>query len=301
MSILEEIPLGAHRMEIGLNPCQAMFLNGILFNSEVWHSGTVTEIRLLETVDEYLLRYLVNAHSKTPLEFLYLEAGVIPIRFVIMSRRILYLQTLLQRDDDEITKKIYQTQKKNPLSGDFAELVEKDRNSLGVHLTEAYIESKSKESLKVEIKALIQQKALQYLSNKQQSHSKIKDIKYSKIQPQEYMISPIFTNEEVSFLFSLRSRMIKVSANFPSSASNNLCPLCNKVKDDQQHLLNCQILREKYTSKYTSRHFSKYEDIFSENIYKQKEITNLCMKLFKLRENIIESTPSIPVRMLEDN
>ena len=78
MSILDEIPLGVHKMEIGLNLRQAMFLNGILYNSEVWHSITETEIRLLETVDEYLLRYLVNAHSKTPLEFLYLESGGLP-------------------------------------------------------------------------------------------------------------------------------------------------------------------------------------------------------------------------------
>ena len=33
---------------------------------------------MLESVDEHLLRSLVKAHSKTPLEFLYLEAGEVP-------------------------------------------------------------------------------------------------------------------------------------------------------------------------------------------------------------------------------
>ena len=82
------------------------------------------------------------------------------------SRRILYLQTLLQRDNSELTKKIYQTQKENPLSGDFAELVQNDLSSLSAHLTDSYIESKNKESLKTEIKPLIHQKALKYLFNK---------------------------------------------------------------------------------------------------------------------------------------
>ena len=52
-----------------------MLLNGMLYNSEAWHNLAEAEIRLLEKVDEYLLRALVKAHSKTPLEFFHLEAG----------------------------------------------------------------------------------------------------------------------------------------------------------------------------------------------------------------------------------
>ena len=42
-------------MEIGLRLRQAMLLNGILYNSEALHSLTEADIRLLESVDEYLL------------------------------------------------------------------------------------------------------------------------------------------------------------------------------------------------------------------------------------------------------
>jgi hypothetical protein len=56
IAILEEIPLGKYKHEIGLKLRQAMLLNGILYNSEAWHSVTETEIRMLETVDEHLLR-----------------------------------------------------------------------------------------------------------------------------------------------------------------------------------------------------------------------------------------------------
>ena len=37
LAILNEIPLGQHKMEIGLQLGQAMLVNGLLFNSEVWH------------------------------------------------------------------------------------------------------------------------------------------------------------------------------------------------------------------------------------------------------------------------
>ena len=103
ISILDEIPLGQHRMEIGLLLRQAMLINSMLFNSEAWHSIREKDVKMLEAVDEYLLRSLVHAHAKTPLEFLYLEAGAVPIRFLISSRRITYLLTILQRNDIELT------------------------------------------------------------------------------------------------------------------------------------------------------------------------------------------------------
>ena len=83
-----------------------MLLNGILYNSEAWHSLTEADIRLLESVDEYLLRALVKAHSKTPLEFLYLEAGAIPIRFIITSRCLLFHNNILKRENQELVKRI---------------------------------------------------------------------------------------------------------------------------------------------------------------------------------------------------
>ena len=44
-AILEEIPLGRYKHEIGLKLRQAMFLNGILYNSEAWHSISEEEIK----------------------------------------------------------------------------------------------------------------------------------------------------------------------------------------------------------------------------------------------------------------
>ena len=105
-STIEDIPLGKHRMDIGLHLREAMLLNVILFNSEAWHSLSLSEIKTLESVDEQLLRGLVKAQSKTPLEFLYLEAGANPIRFIISTRRMTYLQTILKRSDEELTKRI---------------------------------------------------------------------------------------------------------------------------------------------------------------------------------------------------
>ena len=60
MAIISEIPLGQYKMEIGLKLRQAMLINSMLFNSEAWHDFSEKEIRILEEVDEHLLRSLVN-------------------------------------------------------------------------------------------------------------------------------------------------------------------------------------------------------------------------------------------------
>ena len=62
-----------------------MFVNGCLFNSEAWHGVKKVEIKLPEKVDESLLRGILNAQSKIPVEARYLGTGSVPIRYTRLS------------------------------------------------------------------------------------------------------------------------------------------------------------------------------------------------------------------------
>ena len=244
---------------------------------------------MLEAVDEYLLRSLVHAHAKTPLEFLYLEAGAVPIRFLISSRRITYLQTILQRNDNELTKKVYMEQKRNPTPGDYSELVKKDFELIEEIMDESSIIGCGADKLKTKIKKKIKMAAFKFLRNKQQTHSKVKDVQFSKLETQKYMLSPVFSNEEVNTLYSLRSRSIECKANFRNKYEEGdvLCPLCKIHIDDQRNMLQCPEILKKLKTNEVAKDAIKYEDIF-ESDKKQKEITSLFIKVIKIRKNIIE-------------
>jgi hypothetical protein len=54
LAILRDIPLGQHALEIGLKHRQAMFINGVLFNSEAWHDVSEEDMKALEAIDEHL-------------------------------------------------------------------------------------------------------------------------------------------------------------------------------------------------------------------------------------------------------
>ena len=71
MSLLDDISLGSHYFKIE------------------------QDIRKLEEVDESLLRNILKAHSKTPIEALYLELDCLPLRFHLMSRRLNFLHYIL--------------------------------------------------------------------------------------------------------------------------------------------------------------------------------------------------------------
>ena len=87
IAILDEVPLGTHRVEAGLVMRNGMLLNGILTNSEVWIGLSEQNYRDLEQVDEYLLRSILKSPCNGPTESLYLETGAVPIRYIIKKKR----------------------------------------------------------------------------------------------------------------------------------------------------------------------------------------------------------------------
>ena len=101
---------------------EAMFINGILYNSEAWHGLKESHVEKLSKIDNQLMRSLLSAHAQIPNEFLYLETGILSVSFVILSRRLNYLKEIHSREDHELLKRVYTKQKINPVKGDWTHL-----------------------------------------------------------------------------------------------------------------------------------------------------------------------------------
>ena len=65
-------------------------------------------VQSLEKMDLCLLRKVLNAHSKTASEAVFLELGRYPLSYVLSKRRLMYLWHVLHRDTDELIRKIYE-------------------------------------------------------------------------------------------------------------------------------------------------------------------------------------------------
>ena len=227
-----------------------MLVNGVLFNSEAWHSVSPDDISLLEKIDESLLRFLLNSHAKAPLESLYMESGAIPVRFIVASRRMNYLQTIIKREEEELTRRVFMAQLEDPNEGDFVQLVRRDFEEMCLPFNIASVESSGVEVYRKTIKTKVREAAFKYLKNKQQTHSKVKDIKYDKLETQPYLKSYLFSNEETSLLFALRTKTARMfKGNFSNLFGGKVeCPLkCWDLamhepapQDSQEHILVCK-------------------------------------------------------------
>ena len=88
--------------------------------------------------------------------------------------------------------------------------------------------------------------AFNELKGKKEGHSKMKGIKYDSLKIQNYMKNPNLNSGQIKNLFKFRTRMSKVKCNSKNKYSESLnCPLCDRVLDTPEHLLQCDIIKEK--------------------------------------------------------
>ena len=112
----------------------------------------------------------------------------------------------------------------------------------------------------------------------QANHSKMREIEYSELKTQPYLVSP------------LRSRSVECKAHFKGRHGDDLdCSLCHKGQDDQPHILRCYKLNEQLNIEKLAKKNVEYRDIFSDT-YKQKEAIVLISRLLKIREKLQTET-----------
>ena len=66
--------------------------------------------------------------------------AALPVNYVLAVRRMIYMHTILKRNNNELTKKVYLCQKESPLVGDWCLLVAEDFNKLDIQMSDEQIE-----------------------------------------------------------------------------------------------------------------------------------------------------------------
>ena len=277
LAMCTEISLGFQIYSIAKLLLQAIFLNGTMVNMETWPNFNDKRVSMFERAEQSILRKILNAHSKTPIECLYLELGIIPFRFHLMKRRLTYYQVLMRRNDDEITKAIVMHQKQTRLKGDFYMQV---INDLGVlQISETEVIYSSEEGLKDLLKKKTHDAAYTFLMDAASKHSKVNNEAYENLEGMVYFEDTRFTPDLSNLLFKFRTRMFNVRNNFRNQYRTNLlCPLCNENEDSQEHLLECKIITEELGSVQC-----QYEDIFSKDPECLLKIAEVLKKAIKVR------------------
>jgi hypothetical protein len=250
-------------------------------NSETWLNVTKNDIEELETVDKIFLRRVFETPISTPIPALYLELGIIPVSFIIKTKRLNFLHYLLTLNKEELLSRFFSAQVNNPGKGDWSLIVEQDLEDFGLDVKFKEVQDFSKEVWKQKVKEKCAESALKYL--KSNVKSKLSNLEYQNINTQEYLLTENISIRNKKLLFSLRTRMIKVGKNF---GQNNSCKFCPAL-DSQEHLIQCAEIK-KTNSDVANNTESVYDDIFSGNVQKMKNISELFRKALQTRELLLE-------------
>ena len=270
-AIINDFLFGERKTEIGLMLREAMFLIGILYDSEACHNITEKHVEKISLVDRQL-------------EFLYLKAGVRSVRFVIKSRRLNFLKEIHNREPHELIKRIYEAQILKPSQGDWTEIVRKDL--MKTEVNEKHLIEKTKIEAKKEIKTKIKNATFNHLLNLQKAHEKVKHNVYLKLETQPYLKTAEIPNKEAEMLTALISQTLRgIKENFHSFYENERqCPLYKINSDSQEHCMTCPKIFEKIEA--LSEHI-KYKNIFG-SILEQRDIFRAYIEIMSTREAILE-------------
>ena len=115
MQIMESTYFGKYYFEVSMILRESLFLSSLLLNSEAWVNYTDKDIRVLEQCDEMLLSSILECDQKSSNAFKYLELGVIPIRFEIMKRKLLFLQYILNQNKNSMMYNVLKAIKDYPV------------------------------------------------------------------------------------------------------------------------------------------------------------------------------------------
>ena len=118
---------------------------------------------------------------------LYLETGSRQIRFIIMSRRLMFLHYILNEDNKSLIKQVLLEQMKSPVKNDWILTVWEDLKELEIGLEIKDIEELSKEGFKRFIDKKIDARVLEYLNDIKSKHKKVCHIKHESLKIQKHL------------------------------------------------------------------------------------------------------------------
>ena len=77
---------------------------------------------------------------------------------------------------------------------------------------------------------------------KKQSHSKVKELKHSKLEMQQYFLpnNQEMSKDEIQLIFQIRSKVTNVKMNLKGLYDSFECEVCKDEDETQKHIYECK-------------------------------------------------------------
>ena len=207
---------------------------------------------------------------------LYLESGQLPLRFVLMSRRLSFLKYILHEPEDSLIRRFFEAQAQNPIKNDWVSQVKLDLEQLS--MTMDAVVTTPKYVFKKMLKEKVKVAAFKYLTEIKLTKSKAKNLSYDCLSLQKYLSSNNTMNiAEKQFVFNARSNMLDLKSNYKQGKSDLSCRACNTSEESQIHIMQCEALED---SCLRTQDMPDYCDLMGQDHTKIEAIGRILKKKF---------------------
>ena len=93
--------MGSKQIESMLVLHKTVFIPRLIYNCEAWSNLTPKDYLTLQTLQLTYLRNFLEVSKATPLAAMYLEIGILPVRYEIEMRQLLFLKRILHKKHDD--------------------------------------------------------------------------------------------------------------------------------------------------------------------------------------------------------
>ena len=285
MNILQSVVFGKYTFEAAIILRNSILLGSMLASSECWLGVTKQQVRQLEMVDEMLMERVLETPSYSSRALLYLSLGLVPIRYILMQRRIIFLHYILNEDKDSLIHQVFQAILDNPQKNDFGNQIKEDLKSLEIELSFEEIKSLSFYSIKKFVKDKILKCSLKYLNGEKDKQDKIKHLYFSELKLQDFLGSDNVERPNLSKLIhNLIAQTIDIKENNPWNYMDNLC-ICEENSEKQSHIFSCESLKCVFEIGESGL---EYTDLFFGTLEEKLEVAVIFEKRLKKRKSVME-------------
>ena len=239
-----DVTLGRYMISSLLLMYQSVFLQILLYASQVWTNLTKEDLQRLKVTQLQFLKRMMKVPTSTSNTLVLLELGVLPVENEIHSRKLVFLHHILTRetdDPDDPVFRMYIEQQNYHMEKNWTNECNNLRMIYDISESDEDIKVMSKDMWKGRVKKIITQRAMTNLNDNVQTLSKGSEYPATTdLRPKKYLLQMEYKSAITLFTIRVKTFDIKVWRKF--KYSDTLCRLCEEHEETYEHVWTCPAL-----------------------------------------------------------
>lgn len=241
-AFIRETSFGIYTISIYILLHNMIFVASVLFNCQVWTNVSKSDMELLGSIQVKVLRKILNARRMTSTSFLFLELGILPLKYEVHIRQLTFLHHIVNLDERDPVKLVWRSLSMLPEYRNWWSETKDLMDRYKIELEEEEIVSMSEGTYKKLVREKVKNLAFDELKKDVASKTKTRNLDYPVFETQKYLLTlPLKSAQTIS---RARSKTLDIKHHTPFLFKNMTCRVCRSHDETLDHILNCEQVLE---------------------------------------------------------